>query len=178
VVLRLANADILPYDYGEEARNLRAEVAPLDSVMRARRWSISTAPLSAAIDRMGQAADAFAATRDRVLGSELGAATRAAGSGGGRLPRSSADNANRALVRVERALTRPEGLRTRPWFRSLTYASDEDNGYADLALPSLAEAIESGDQPLAARELEDLVSRFDAAAAALHDAARALVPER
>ncbi len=177
VVLRLANADILPYDYAEEARTLRAEVAPLDSAMRVRRWSISTAPLTAAIGRMGQAADTFAAARDRVLGSEVGTSTRAAGSGGARLPRSSIDSANRELVRVERALTRPEGLRTRPWFRSLTYASDEDNGYADIALPSVAEAVRAGDQLLTARELADLASRFDAAAAALHSAARALVPE-
>ena len=29
-------------------------------------------------------------------------------------------------MRVERAFTRPEGLKSRPWFRNLIYAADED----------------------------------------------------
>ena len=79
-------------------------------------------------------------------------------------------------MRVERALTRPTGLRTRPWFRSLIYAADEDNGYADVAFPSVTEAIRTGDVDLTEREIADLATRFDAASAALRDAARALRP--
>jgi N-acetylated-alpha-linked acidic dipeptidase len=81
---------------------------------------------------------------------------------------------NRALLRVERALTRPEGLRTRPWFRNLIYVADEDNGYANMALPSINEAIRRGDAALTTREIADLANRFDDATRALSDARSAL----
>ena len=74
---------------------------------------------------------------------------------------------NQALMQVERALTRPEGLRTRPWFRNLIFAADEDNGYANVQFPSVTEAIRSGDHALVDREIADLASRFNAAAHAL-----------
>ena len=81
---------------------------------------------------------------------------------------------NAALMRVERSLTRPEGLRTRPWVRGLMYAADEDNGYATIAFPSVNEAIRRGDAPLTQREVDDLARRFEAASTALDEARRAL----
>ena len=79
-----------------------------------------------------------------------------------------------ALLRVERAFTRAEGLRTRPWFRNLIYVADENNGYANMVLPSVNEAIRSGDAALATREMADLAARFDEATRALVDARRAI----
>ncbi len=75
---------------------------------------------------------------------------------------------------MERALTRPEGLRTRPWYRSLVFAADENNGYANVVFPSVMEAVRSGDRALAEAELADLAARFDAATRALEAAHRAL----
>ena len=77
-------------------------------------------------------------------------------------------------MQVERALTRPEGLRTRPWFRNLIYVADENNGYANMAFPSVNEAIRTGDAALTQREIDDLARRFDAASSALDDAATIL----
>lgn len=90
------------------------------------------------------------------------------------VPRRAAERANAALLRVERALTRPEGLRTRPWYRGLIYAADENNGYSTMALPSVNEAIRASDRALAAREVADLAGRFAAATRALEEAAAAL----
>jgi N-acetylated-alpha-linked acidic dipeptidase len=84
------------------------------------------------------------------------------------------ERANAALLRVERSLTRREGLRTRPWYRGLIYAADEDNGYSTMVLPSVNEAIRADDRALAAREIADLVTRFAAATRALEDATAAL----
>jgi N-acetylated-alpha-linked acidic dipeptidase len=78
---------------------------------------------------------------------------------------------------VERALTRPEGLRTRPWYRNLIYVADENNGYANMVFPSVNEAVRAGDQALATRELSDLVARFDRATAAI-EAARSALAQR
>ena len=109
---------------------------------------------------MERNAAAFGLTRDSALARSLPAATRRA--------------TNAALLRVERALTRPEGLKTRPWYRNLIYAADENNGYANIVFPSVNEAIRAGDATLAQNEIDDLARRFDAAAAALDDASRAL----
>jgi N-acetylated-alpha-linked acidic dipeptidase len=163
MALRLANADILPYDYVEFARTMRRYLPPLDRAIADRRWSatVATAPLAAAIDRMEKTAIAFAAARDTALaGAELRRATR--------------ERTNAALRDVERALTRPEGLRTRPWYRSLIYVADENNGYANMVFPSVNEAIRAGDVGLTGRELTDLVARFDAATRALERAREGL----
>jgi N-acetylated-alpha-linked acidic dipeptidase len=160
MMLRLANADVLPYDYVEFARTMRRYVPAVDQGIATKKWRTSSAALSTAIDRMERSAAAFGATRDSALTRTLPAPTRRA--------------ANAALLRVERALTRPEGLRTRPWYRNLIYAADENNGYANIVFPSVNEAIRAGDAALAQAEIDDLARRFDAAAAALDDAARAL----
>ena len=82
---------------------------------------------------------------------------------------------NAALLGVERALSRPEGLRTRPWFRNLIYVADENNGYANMVFPSVNEAIRANDEQLTTKELADLAQRFEAATRALV-AARAALP--
>src|SRR5207245_3309483 len=85
-----------------------------------------------------------------------------------------AERVNHALMQVERRLTRPAGLVTRPWFRSLQFAADVDNGYATMAFPTVNEAIRYADAATANRELADLVACVDQARAALVEAAAAL----
>lgn len=157
MMMRLANADILPYDYAEFARTMRQYLGPIDANLRAKGWDGSSQPLARAIDRMERAAIAFAAARDEALRGTVSLATQRA--------------TNAALLRVERAMTRPEGLRTRPWYRNLIYVADVDNGYGTMVFPSVNEAIRYGSEELFASELQDLVRRFDAATAAI-DAAR------
>jgi len=163
MVLRVANADVLPYDYVEFARTMRRYLTSIDRAFTQRGWKDAspTAPLRAAIDRMEATATGFSTARDAAL------ATASAN-------KDALAETNRALLRVERSLTRPEGLRTRPWFRNLIYVADEDNGYANMALPSVNEAIRSGDSGLAQREIADLAQRFDDATRALADARRAI----
>ena len=163
MMMRLANADVLPYDYAEFARTMRRYLAPIDANLKAKGWVGSSAPLAAAIDRMERAATSFASARDSALAAGLPSVRQAA--------------TNRALLQVERAMTRAEGLRSRPWYRNLIYVADVDNGYSTMVFPSVNEAIRYGDTALFARELADLVRRFDAATAAL-DAARTAVQQR
>ena len=116
MLLRLANADVLPYDYVEYARTMRRYLPALDRAIAAAGGGVDVASLAAAVAQMETSARAFANARDAALaGTPAPAALR---------------SANGALLGVERALTRPEGLRSRPWFRNLIYAADEDNGYA------------------------------------------------
>jgi len=157
MLLRVANADVLPYDYVEYAQTMRGDVAGLAKAAAAKGIAVSLGPIYSAIDTLEKSAKAFATARDAALG-------RGAVSG----------KVNAALMRVERALTRPEGLKTRPWYRNLIFAADEDNGYANVQFPSVTEAIRSGDRSLVDREIADLAARFGAAAHALDDASAAL----
>jgi N-acetylated-alpha-linked acidic dipeptidase len=152
-VLRIANADILPYDYVEYARTMRRFGSQVGQAIADKRWTVSATGLTAAIGRMEDAAAAFNAARDRALTAQLAPAL--------------AKQVNARLLEVERQLTRPRGLVTRPWFRNLIYAADENNGYSTMVLPSVNEAIRLGNQAVVGEELTDLSQRFDAATRAL-----------
>ena len=155
MLLRLANADLLPYDYVEYARTMKRFAAQVSQSIADKRWKVSAAGLAAAIDRMDAAAVAFNAARDRLTAQP---------------PREKARQVNAVLLRVERQLTRPKGLVSRPWFRNVIYASDENNGYSTMVFPSVNEAIRSGNEATVDSELSDLVQRFDAATQSLRSA--------
>jgi N-acetylated-alpha-linked acidic dipeptidase len=161
MMMRMANADVLPYDYAEFGRTMRPHIAAIDKSATARRWVLNTAPLSDAIMALERAGASFNATRDSVLV--------------GSPPKNVLARANAQLIQVERALTRAEGLRTRPWYRSLVYVADENNGYSTMVFPSVNEAIRAGDQTLAQRELDDLAARFARAASFVDTARTALL---
>ncbi len=163
MLLRLANADILPYDYVEFARTMARYVPAVDSALQSRRWNGSTVTLRDAISRMEREAVAFSSARDASLGA-------------GGPSRAQRESVNAALLKVERALTRAEGLRSRPWYRNLIYVADEDNGYANMVFPSVKEAMRAGDEALTMREIADLAERFGAAAEALVSAHARLKP--
>ena len=155
-LLRIANADILPYDYVEFARTMRRFGSQIERAVADKHWQVPTAGLTASIGRMEDAAVAFNAARDHALTVQL--------------PSPKLKQINAALLEVERQLIRPQGLVTRPWFRNLIYASDENNGYATMVLPSVNEAIRVGNEATVGRELSDLAAHFDAAARALQSA--------
>jgi N-acetylated-alpha-linked acidic dipeptidase len=161
LALRLANADVLPYDYAEFARIMKRQLAAVEHDTKERGWTQPLDTLARAIDDMEHAAVELARVRDAALARPS-------------VPRRATERANAALLRVERALTRPEGLRTRPWYRSLIYAADENNGYSTMTLPSVNEALRAGDRALAAREIADLAARFGLATRALGEATAAL----
>jgi N-acetylated-alpha-linked acidic dipeptidase len=149
VATRLANADIAPLDYVEFAATMSRFASAVDSAAATRKWTVPSQTLHSAIDEMRSAASAFAKSRDTFLSRNPSAdRTR---------------KANAALMRVERALTRPAGLVTRPWFRGLIYAADEDNGYSTMTLPSVNEAIRRNDLTLTISEIADITERFQAA---------------
>jgi N-acetylated-alpha-linked acidic dipeptidase len=166
MVLRFANAEVLPYDYVEFARTMQRYLPAIDRAVAAKRWAgLSTSGLRGAIDGMEREAAAFSAARDRLLAA-------------GALPIERRTAVNAALLGVERALVRPQGLHTRPWYRNLVYVADVDNGYANMAFPSVNEAIRANDRDLAINEMADLARRFEAATRALADARSAFSESR
>jgi N-acetylated-alpha-linked acidic dipeptidase len=162
MILRLANAEVIPYDYVEFARTMQRYLPAIDRELTSHKWTASTDALRAVISGMEREAGAYSAARDRALAS-------------GTLPRERQVAVNAALLGVERALSRPEGLRTRPWFRNLIYVADENNGYANMVFPSVNEAIRANDEQLTTKEIADLAQRFEAATRAIV-AARVALP--
>jgi N-acetylated-alpha-linked acidic dipeptidase len=78
---------------------------------------------------------------------------------------------NQKLMQSERKLTSPEGLPGRPWFQHLIYAPGQYTGYGVKTLPGVREAIEQkhwneADQQIvrAANALQDEASLIDSAA--------------
>jgi N-acetylated-alpha-linked acidic dipeptidase len=162
-LMRVADADIIPYDYVEYARAMRALAATAAKNIAARGWSsVSTSALDSSIALMEKSASDFNAARDSALAGGVSAASR--------------KQANTLLLQVERAFVRPEGLPAskREWFRNVIYAADNDNGYSNIGLPSINEAVRAGDEALSVREIADLAHRFVKAAALLDSAARSL----
>ncbi len=126
--LRLANADIVPFDFEANATALQHFLTDLES--RAPTAMPITAPLHA---RLGALADAARA---------LQTGTRADLAAGRANPRQ-LQYLNDRLRAVESNWLDPAGIPGRPWFRHLLYAARYT--YAHLEFPGLTEAIECGD---------------------------------
>ena len=159
---RLADADVLPYNYSALGAYLgqlvgRAVRPPDDAALPAELTALRDAAR-----RLEVAGQRFEALRDSVL--------RAAKRSDPRFGR-----ANAILRTVEQKLTRSEGLVGRPFMRNLVFGSDRDNGYANVPFPGVVEALRDHDLPHARVELSDLTSRILAASSAV-DAASAALP--
>ncbi len=161
MALRLANAEVHPYDYVEYAQTMQRYVPLISRGLVSNGWERTLAePLAAAIDSMKREAERFVAARDARLMRGPSRAVR--------------ERANAELRRVERELIRPSGLIGRPWWRSLIYAADVNNGYATMSFPGVNEAVRERDASRTRTELDDLTAAFHAATAALASAREAL----
>ena len=162
-LMRLADADILPYDYVEYARAMHGLTGTVAKNLAAKHWNnVSLTALNQSISTMETAAQAFNTARDAALARGISA--------------EASKQTNVLLMQVERAFVRPEGLpiTKREWFHNVIYAADNDNGYSNIGLPSVNEAILAGNEAASVREIADLASRFQKAAGILDSAARSL----
>ena len=147
--VRMADADILPYDYEEYGKEIAAYV---DAAQKRAR------------DKFGEQAIDFtavnaAARRFELAGAKIGAKQKSA-------PRDSA-RLNQVLLDAERALLLPQGLPHRPWFRHAIYAPGEYTGYAAVVIPGVNEALDKGDSERARQQLALLTAALGRASKVL-----------
>ena len=162
-VLRLANAEVLPFEFTPLAATLEGylnEVMDLAGEMRRQtealnRW-IRKGYLKAASDPtrtyvVPAPRDAvpffnFAPLRNAVAELQVSARNYAKAYGrfasGGRLPQPERLKLNRILLGLEQKFAHPEGLPGRPWYRHHIYAPGFYTGYGVKTLPGVREAIE------------------------------------
>jgi len=146
--VRMADADVLPYDYVTYGREIAAYVdAARQRARDAGGNSMEFGPAESAMARL-----AVAATRARA---RQIAAT-------GDLPRM-----NRALRATETAFTSEGGLPNRPWYKHTIFAPGEYTGYAAVVIPGVNEAIDAKNWPLAQQQLGVLTEALNRAAGAL-----------
>ena len=160
MLLRLANADIVPYDYVEFGNTMR-RYTTRTSAQLASINAGDASTLDAAWQAFTARATAFNRSRDSVLATTT-------------LSTDVRRRVNAALRQVERRLARNEGLKSRPWVRGVIYAADVDNGYSTMIFPTIGEAVRAKDATLARTELADLVTRIENAGTALDEARVAL----
>jgi N-acetylated-alpha-linked acidic dipeptidase len=150
VALRLANADVLPLEYGPYAARLREFYDEL-SARAAPAERPAMRPVAEAIDRFAGAARQIDAHGAALTATASNDAERRA--------------ADRALMAGERAFIAMDGLRGRPWYRHLVYAPKPT--YAPEVLPGIAEAIDAHDAAAVARESERLAAALGRVSAVL-----------
>ncbi len=188
-MLRLANAEVLPFEFGSLSSTIDTYADEVKALLVARREEASernrrlddgvfratTDPLEpeAPPARADVAPSLNFAPLDNALVELRRSAVRydsafvATGAAGDRVAQ-----ANDVLLRVERAFSAPEGLLRRGWYRHLLYAPGFYTGYGVKTLPGVREAIEQGAWAEAEQEAARLAARIRGAAATI-DTARA-----
>jgi N-acetylated-alpha-linked acidic dipeptidase len=146
--LRMADADLLPFDYVTYAREISAYLeAAKRRASDAGLGSLDFAPVQAAAGRFSTAAQhAYAAEVT---------------------PSGDLAQLNHALRQTETALLSDAGLPGRPWYRHTIFAPGVLTGYAAVVIPGVNEAIDGQDRNLAAQQLQVLTQALNRSASTL-----------
>jgi N-acetylated-alpha-linked acidic dipeptidase len=140
--LRMAAADVLPYDYEEYGKEISRH---LDAARRKAHGvfgetSPDFSPAQAAAKRLTQ----------------MGAQTLKLQQD----PKSNAAELNHALIAAERGFL-TQGLPNRPWFRHAIFAPGEYTGYEAVVLPGVNEGIDKRNRVLLQEQLAVLTQALD-----------------
>jgi N-acetylated-alpha-linked acidic dipeptidase len=137
--LRLANADLLPFDFASYASNVRQFVEEL-----AKGKDMSHLDLTG-VQREIDAFEAAGVRLSESLNRKLAS---------GKVEPKLAFTLNHGMMQVERNWLNPDGIPGRPWFKHILYGARFT--YAHLELPGLTEAVENQDWPVAKQQAEIL----------------------
>jgi len=139
LALRLANADLLPFDFASYATNIRQFVNELAKGKDLGQMDLK--PVLDAIDDFETAGKHLDDSVSRALAS-------------GTINAKLAASINHGTMQVERNWLNPDGIPGRPWFKHILYGARYT--YAHLELPGLTEAVEKQDWPTARQQAEIL----------------------
>src|SRR5881396_2882980 len=164
-VMRLADAELLPYDFtglaetvGRYAREVQKLLNDKQDSVREQNRQIDEGVFTATNDPreplvppkreeippylnfapLDNAVDALTRAAERYQK----ALTKAEANGGAALSKTDLKALNATLLQSERALTLADGLPRRPWYRHQIYAPGFYTGYGVKTLPGVREAIE------------------------------------
>ena len=146
--MRIASADMLPFDYEEYGKEIGVY---LQNAGKKAKESFGTQAPSFT--------DALkAASRMEKAGAEMLRVQSSMKGDPGKV--------NQAMMETERAFL-TEGLPNRPWFKHAIYAPGEYTGYAAVVVPGVNEAIDKKDVATAEQQLKVVTDAINRAAAVL-----------
>jgi N-acetylated-alpha-linked acidic dipeptidase len=170
--LRLANADLLPFDFATYASNIREFVDELahknnSVILNAGKAGVKD-PTTASITHAASEAESNSLDLtgvENAINAFESAGKKLNDSIARKLSSNSIDpklafTLNQGMMQVERNWLNPNGIPGRPWFKHILYGARFT--YAHLELPGLTEAVEKQDWPAAKRQakiLEDALEK-------------------
>ena len=136
VVMRLADAPLLPFEFTRFADTVGRYVSEIEKLRNGDRPGFDD--LNRNVGDLKKSASAFETAYSQALAKLDGAAGDAASR------EEKLRQVNSILFRTERAMTLPTGLPNRDWYKHRIYAPGTYTGYAVKTLPGLREAVEGG----------------------------------
>ena len=175
-VMRLADAELLPYDFDDFTDTIRRYIEEISRLALEKReqtvernrqideglFAATEDPREKTVPPPREAVPPFLnfaplenglAALEGATGLYDQALARAAENGGAALAGAALRDANARLIAVERALTLDDGLPNRPWFKNQIYAPGLYTGYGVKTLPAVREAIEQKQWKLADQQI-------------------------
>ena len=192
-VLRLADAEVIPYEFNDLADTVGKYAADLQNLLKHKQEDIEERNLEIENGVFAAISDPthpkgppeveaaapeinFAPLQNSVK-TLTSAAKRFQKAIAGAQPKfGDAANAapvaelNGILLQAERAFTDPAGLPRRPWYRHLLYAPGVYSGYGSKTLPGVREGIEMGRYSEAEKEITRVAKALNAESALLDSA--------
>ncbi len=184
IMLRLANATILPFDFDGFVDSIGLyveELAKLPDEMRSKteeknrkikdgvyeavfdpRKTFVVPELEGEVPHLNFAPLQNALGRLRKSAKAYGEAYAPVASGEKTLAEEKRRELNEILRKSERALTREEGLPGRPWYRHQVYAPGVYTGYAPKTMPGIRESIERREWQQAEEQIVVVASVLEA----------------
>jgi len=153
-LLRLVDAEVLPFDYESYGRQI------LDYITEIEKQAAASADNAKKVDFAGMkaAAEAFA---------KAGADIRARGetllSGSSSPAPQALAEINRRLIMAERDLIESSGLPDRPWYRHVIYAPGLYTGYGVKTIPGVREAVDAGNYSRASEQAAHVIGALQRA---------------
>jgi N-acetylated-alpha-linked acidic dipeptidase len=196
-VMRLADAELLPYDFDDFTDTIRRYIEEISRLALEKReqtvernrqideglFAATEDPREKTVPPPREAVPPFLnfaplenglAALDRATGLYDQALARAAENGGAALAGAALRDANARLIAVERALTLDDGLPNRPWFKNQIYAPGLYTGYGVKTLPGVRESIERKQWQLAGEQIVRVGKVLENAGEAIQGAAAEL----
>ena len=161
-ILRLADAAVLPFDYGSLAGSAGRWIEDIRKQLPKGPSKVDLRPVSAQLTRLSLASKAYE--------EELSSWSKRAGS-------STPDKlakVDESMRKTERALLTKDGLPRRDWYRNQIYAPGLLTGYSSKTLPGVREAVESQQWDEANQQARKLAETLRAAAVQVEETTRLL----
>jgi len=196
-VLRLAEADVLPFEFtsfadtlgryvtelSKLADEMREETEETNRRLKDRAYALAADPKETSVPpparppvpyvSLSPLLNAKARVEESARGFDAAWKARA---GAGELPAETQKALDAVLMGAERSLTRAEGLPRRPWFVHQVYAPGFYTGYGVKTLPAVRESLEQREWTQAEEQAKTVAAVLEGFAAQVDRATALLAP--